>query len=96
MGAAMAYNLALQGWGPHTVIIDKCKIGDTGNVTGSGLVSVFKQHLSQVRLAQISVALLQDFTARGLPTGWKQCGSLNIARTKDRMTVYRRMKSQSM
>ncbi|KAJ3634932.1 hypothetical protein MTP99_007873 [Tenebrio molitor] len=32
----------------------------------------------------------------GYNLGWKQCGSLNLARTRDRMTVFRRMKAQSV
>jgi pyruvate dehydrogenase phosphatase regulatory subunit len=97
MGAATAYHLALQGWGQHTVVIERGTIGDTGTGGGgSGLVGVFKDNLCQVRLAQISVALLKDLTNRGLPTGWRQCGSINLARTKDRMTVYRRMKAMSV
>lgn len=62
----------------------------------SGLVGVFKPSLPQVRLAQDSVALYKELEAKGLQTGWKQCGSLSLARTGDRMTVFRRMKAHSM
>lgn len=62
----------------------------------SGLVGAFKPTYSQVRLAQQSIELLTSLSEQGLATGWKQCGSLNLARSRDRMTVFRRMKSQSV
>lgn len=59
-------------------------------------MGAFKRTYTQVQLAQQSIELLENLTAHGLPTGWKQCGSLSLARTRDRMTVFRRMKSQSI
>lgn len=49
-----------------------------------------------MKLAQDSINLYKDLEKKGLPTGWKQCGSLSLARTRDRMTVFRRMKAQSV
>lgn len=62
----------------------------------SGLVGAFKPTITQVKLAQDSIALYKELEEKGLPTGWKQCGSLSLARTGDRMTVFRRMKAQSV
>lgn len=62
----------------------------------SGLVGAFKPSLAQVKLAQNSIALYKELEEKGLSTGWKQCGSLSLARTRDRMTVFKRMKAQSM
>lgn len=61
----------------------------------SGLVGAFKPSYSQVLLAQQTIKLYEELTAKGLKTGWKQCGSLNVARTRDRMTQFRRMKALS-
>lgn len=61
----------------------------------NGIVQAFKPTYSQVLLAQQTIRLYEDLTKKGFPTGWKQCGSLNLARTRDRMTQFRRMKSQS-
>lgn len=49
-----------------------------------------------MKLVQDSISLYQEFEKKGIPTGWKQCGSLSLARTRDRMTVFRRMKAQSV
>lgn len=95
MGAAVAYQLAQRGWGPHTVLIEKGRIGEGNPWHFSGLLGELKPTDSQVRLAQISLDLIKEFDKKGLPTGWKQTGSLNLARTRDRMTFFRRMKSQS-
>jgi pyruvate dehydrogenase phosphatase regulatory subunit len=62
----------------------------------SGLVGAFKPSLAQVKLAQDSIALYKELEKRGLSTGWKQCGSLSLARTRDRMASFRRMKAQSV
>lgn len=96
MGAAVAYHLAELGWGPQTVLLDKGRCGGGTTWHLSGLVGVFKPSLTQVKLAQSSVQLYKEMEEKGLKTGWKQCGSLCIARTRDRMTVFRRMKAQSV
>ncbi|KAJ8738008.1 hypothetical protein PYW08_000603 [Mythimna loreyi] len=96
MGAAVAYHLARRGWGENTIVIEKEKVGSGSRWHSSGLVGAFKPTLAQVRLTQSSIRLLQDLEAKGRDTGWKQCGSLLLARNRDRMTVYRRMKSQSV
>lgn len=61
----------------------------------SGLVGAFKPTYSQVLLAQQTIKLYEDLTAKGFKTGWKQCGSLNLARTRDRIVQFRRMKALS-
>ncbi|KAJ2954097.1 hypothetical protein O0L34_g2314 [Tuta absoluta] len=96
MGAAVAYHLAKRGWGDQTIIVEKESIGAGSRWHASGLIGAFKPSYAQVRLAQSSIQLLKDLEARGRKTGWKQCGSLLLARNRDRMTVYRRMKSQSV
>lgn len=71
------------------------RIGGGMTWHSSGLVGAFKPSYSQVLLAQQTIKLYEELTAKGLKTGWKQCGSLNLARTRDRMTQFRRMKALS-
>lgn len=71
------------------------RIANGTTMHSNGIVQAFKPTYSQVLLAQQTIRLYEDLTKKGLPTGWKQCGSLNLARTRDRMTQFRRMKSQS-
>ncbi|KOB76949.1 Uncharacterized protein OBRU01_04874 [Operophtera brumata] len=87
MGAAVAYHLARRGWGGNTILVEKERIGAGSRWHSSGLVGAFKPSLAQVHLAQSSIRLLKELESRGRPTGWKQCGSLLLARTRDRMTL---------
>lgn len=61
----------------------------------NGLVGAFKSTYSEVLLAQQTIKLYEELTSKGLKTGWKQCGSLNVARTRDRMAQFRRQKALS-
>lgn len=72
------------------------RIGGSSVWHSSGLVGVFKPTLAQIRLAQCSVDLFKELEAKGLSTGWKQCGSLNVARTTDRMMSFKRMKAHAV
>ncbi|XP_046467486.1 pyruvate dehydrogenase phosphatase regulatory subunit, mitochondrial isoform X1 [Neodiprion pinetum] len=96
VGAAVAYHLAQMGWGPQTIIVEGGRLGGGTTWHSSGLIGAFKPSLAQLKLAQNSIALYKALEKIGRPTGWKQCGSLSLARTKDRMTVFRRMKAQSV
>lgn len=72
------------------------RVGSGSKWHYSGLIGAFKPSLAQVQLAQSSIKMIEELVSKNLPTGWKQCGSLLLARSRDRMTVYRRMKSQSV
>lgn len=96
LGAAVAYHLAELGLGNDTIVLEQGRVGGGSTYHSSGLVGVFKPSTPQVRLCQESVQLYKQLDKQGHPTGWKQCGSLYVARTADRMTYYRRMKAQSV
>lgn len=97
-GSSLAYHLALADHGHHTVMLERGTIDESSHVKdsgSSGLVGNFKYSASNTSLAQYSIKLLDDLTKEGFDLGWNQCGSLNVARTHDRMTQYRKMNSQS-
>ncbi len=96
MGSSVAYHLAKNGYGSHTVLLEKGSIEHARAGLASGLVGAYKNTVSQIKLAMKSVQLLEELTNSGLDVGWKRCGSLNLARCNDRMTQYRRMKSKSV
>lgn len=96
MGASVAYHLAKLGWAGDTVLIEQNRVGGGTTWHSSGLIGVYKPSLAQVKLTQSSISLYEELESKGLPTGWKRCGSVNLARTRDRMTVFRRMKAQSV
>ncbi|XP_066592001.1 pyruvate dehydrogenase phosphatase regulatory subunit, mitochondrial isoform X2 [Prorops nasuta] len=96
MGGAVAYHLSLMGFGEKTIILERGRLGGGTAWHGSGLIGAFKPSLAQVKLTQDSIALYKELEEKGLSTGWKQCGSLSLARTRDRMTSFRRMNAQSV
>lgn len=98
-GSSLAYHLALANHGHDTVLLERGEISENRTVKdsgSSGLVGNFKHSKQQVVLAQYSLDLLDDLTRQGFDIGWNQCGSVNVARTHDRMIQYRKMKSQSL
>lgn len=95
MAASVAYHLGLAGWGNHTTIVDQGRVGQGSVWHNSGIIGSFKQSDTQVKMARKSIKLLEHLENQGYPIGWKQCGSLNLARNRDRMTTFRRMKSLS-
>lgn len=98
-GSSLAYHLSKLDHGHHTILLERGSITDNKQVkdsSSSGLVGNFKYSAQQVRLAQYSLNLLDDLTKEGFDIAWNRCGSLNVARSHDRMTQYRKMKSQSL
>lgn len=93
VGASVAYHLALLGWGQDTLLLEQHTIGGDEPLCASGFVSSYEPTSSELKLAEYSLELIKELTAQGLPTGWKQVGSLNLGRTFDRMTSYKRQKS---
>lgn len=71
-------------------------VGGNNKWNSSGLIGTYKPSMAQVKLAQDSIALYKDLEKRGLTTGWKQCGSLSLARTSDRLISFKRLAAQSV
>lgn len=96
MGASVAYHLALMGWGAETLLVEQDKIAGEAPWCASGLAGRFEPSYTELKLAEYSIDLIKKLSEKGLPTGWKQVGSLNLGRTFDRMTAFNRMKSQGV
>jgi FAD dependent oxidoreductase len=71
------------------------RLGGGSTWHSSGLIFTLRNTFTETRLARESVALYKELDAQGLKTGWRQCGSLSIARNKDRMTMFRRIKARA-
>ncbi|XP_013105604.2 pyruvate dehydrogenase phosphatase regulatory subunit, mitochondrial [Stomoxys calcitrans] len=96
MGASVAYHLALLGWGKNTLLIEQESIAAKKPWSGSGLVGRFESGYTELKLSEYTTQLIKEFTKKGLRTGWRQVGSLNLARTYDRMISFKRMKTQGV
>jgi 4-methylaminobutanoate oxidase (formaldehyde-forming) len=90
MGCSTAYHLAKLGW-KDIVLLEQGRL--TGGTTwhAAGLVGQLRGYQNLTRLIRYSTELYARLeTETGLSTGWKQSGSLIVARTEERMVLLRR------
>jgi 4-methylaminobutanoate oxidase (formaldehyde-forming) len=91
IGCSVAYHLAKQGW-RDVVLLEQGRLTCGTTWHAAGLVGQLRAHQNMTRLVQYSAALYQTLEAEtGQATGWKQCGSVLVARTPDRVTLFRRI-----
>lgn len=90
MGCSVAYHLAQLGV-TDIVLLEQGRLTSGTTWHAAGLVGQLRAHESMTRLIRYSTDLYARLEAEtGLSTGWKQCGSLAVARTADRMTQLKR------
>ena len=90
MGCSTAYHLAKNGW-KDVVLLEQGRLSGGTTWHAAGLVGQLRGYQNLTRLIQYSTRLYAGLEAEtGLATGWKQCGSLSVARTPERMTYLRR------
>ncbi len=90
MGCSVAYHLS--GLGEKDVVLleqGRLTCGTTWHA--AGLVGQLRNHESMTRLVRYSTELYSKLESEtGLGTGWKQCGSLAVARTAERLVQLKR------
>ena len=73
------------------VLLEQGRLTSGTTWHAAGLVGQLRAHESMTRLIRYSTELYSKLEAEtGLGTGWKQCGSLAVARTSDRMIQLKR------
>ena len=95
MGCSTAYHLAKQGW-KDVVLLEQGRL--TGGTTwhAAGLVGQLRGSRTLTKLARYGADLYARLEAEtGQATGWRQCGSIAVARTADRMTYLRRSRAMA-
>jgi len=95
IGASVAYHLAKAGL-TDVVVLEQGRLGGGSTWLTAGLMGQLRESSVETRICQHSAKLYQELALQGLQTGWKECGSLMLARTKDRMTQFKRLKSFSV
>lgn len=93
VGTSLLYHMAMLGWGADTVMLEQGRIGRASSWRGSGFLGGVKIIRSEMNVLLSSQKLAQQLAEAGHDTGWKQCGGLHLARTRDRLTHFRKMKS---
>ncbi|MEM5316445.1 FAD-dependent oxidoreductase [Paraburkholderia sp. JHI869] len=90
VGCSVAYHLAKLGWS-DIVLLEQGVLSCGTTWHAAGLVGQLRSQHSMTKLIRYSTALYAELEAEtGLATGWKQCGSLSVARTQERMTQLKR------
>ncbi|HKR46839.1 MAG TPA: FAD-dependent oxidoreductase [Paraburkholderia sp.] len=90
VGCSVAYHLAKLGWS-DIVLLEQGVLSCGTTWHAAGLVGQLRAQHSMTKLIRYSTALYAELEAEtGLATGWKQCGSLSVARTPERMTQLKR------
>jgi len=95
MGCSLAYHLSKLGW-RDVVLLEQGRLSCGTTWHAAGLVGQLRAHQNMTRLVQYSAELYQKLEAEtGQATGWKQCGSVLVARTPERVTLFRRIASSA-
>jgi 4-methylaminobutanoate oxidase (formaldehyde-forming) len=95
IGCSVAYHLTRLGW-RDVVLLEQGRLTCGTTWHAAGLVGQLRAHQNMTRLVQYSASLYQRLEAEtGQATGWKQCGSLLVARTPERVTLLKRVLASS-
>jgi glycine/D-amino acid oxidase-like deaminating enzyme/glycine cleavage system aminomethyltransferase T len=89
-GVSVAYHLAKLGR-RDIVLLEQGRLTCGTTWHAAGLVGQMRPNRSMTRMSQYGIELYSTLEQEtGLATGWKQCGSVNVARTPERWIVFQR------
>jgi glycine cleavage system aminomethyltransferase T/glycine/D-amino acid oxidase-like deaminating enzyme len=89
-GCSTAYHLAALGE-RDVLVLEQGKLTCGTTWHAAGLVGQMRPNRTMTRMSRYGIELYATLEAEtGLATGWKQCGSVNVAQTRERMMVLRK------
>jgi glycine cleavage system aminomethyltransferase T/glycine/D-amino acid oxidase-like deaminating enzyme len=89
-GCSTAYHLAKLGR-TDVLLLEQGKLTSGTTWHAAGLVGQMRPNRTMTQMSKYGIALYASLEQEtGLATGWKQCGSVNVARTPERMQVLRK------
>jgi glycine/D-amino acid oxidase-like deaminating enzyme/glycine cleavage system aminomethyltransferase T len=90
VGVSVAYHLAKLGM-RDVVVLEQGRLTCGTTWHAAGLVGQMRPNRSMTRMSQYGTQLYASLEEEtGLATGWKRCGSVNVARTPERWIVFQR------
>ena len=90
VGVSVAYHLAKLGK-REIMVLEQGKLTCGTTWHAAGLVGQMRPNRSMTRMSQYGIELYSTLEQEtGLATGWKQCGSVNVAKTPERWIVFQR------
>jgi len=94
-GVSTAYHLAKLGI-TEVVLLEQGKLTCGTTWHAAGLVGQTRANRNATRMSRYGIELYASLEAEtGLATGWKRCGSLNVFRTPERLTLARRQMARA-
>ena len=94
-GASTAYHLAKLGVN-DVVLLEQGKLTCGTTWHAAGLVGQTRATRNATRMSRYGIELYSSLEKEtGLATGWKQCGSLNVAKTPERLTLMKRQMARA-
>ena len=94
-GASTAYHLAKLGC-TDVVLLEQGKLTCGTTWHAAGLVGQLRATRNATRMSRYGIELYSTLEAEtGLATGWKQCGSLNVAKTPERLKLLKRQMARA-
>ena len=89
-GCSTAYHLSLMGQ-TDVLLLEQGQLTCGTTWHAAGLVGQMRPNRNMTQMSQYGIELYSRLEAEtGLATGWKQCGSVNVAGTKERMQTLRK------
>ena len=89
-GCSTAYHLAALGE-QEVLLLEQGRLTCGTTWHAAGLVGQMRPNRTMTRMSKYGIELYRTLEAEtGLATGWKQCGSVNVAKTRERMMVLRK------
>ncbi|XP_064639761.1 pyruvate dehydrogenase phosphatase regulatory subunit, mitochondrial-like isoform X2 [Lineus longissimus] len=94
VGCSVAYHLALEGW-KDVIILEQGSISCGTTWHAAALLGQMRATGIESHISKYSLELYNRLEKEGYAMGIKQCGSLNVARTKDRMVYNARNQAKA-
>ncbi|TMH35540.1 MAG: FAD-dependent oxidoreductase [Betaproteobacteria bacterium] len=94
-GASAAYHLGKLGCS-DVVLLEQGRLTCGTTWHAAGLVGQLRATRNATRMSRYGIELYSTLEAEtGLATGWKQCGSLNVAKTPERLKLFKRQMARA-
>ena len=94
-GASTAYHLTKLGI-EDVVLLEQGRLTCGTTWHAAGLVGQMRATRNATRMSRYGIELYASLEREtGLATGWKQCGSVNVAKTHERMQLMRRQMARA-
>jgi 4-methylaminobutanoate oxidase (formaldehyde-forming) len=89
-GCSTAYHLAKLGW-KDVLLVERARLTSGTTWHAAGLVGQMRPNRAMTQMSRYGIDLYASLEKEtGQATGWKQCGSVNVARTPERWVALKR------